>query len=282
VTKSAAEEWNEQQNRQAERDWRAKTHQGRTTQAEGQVVAHVQAPETVPGTSLAHPLEVNPADFKKALALRTENRVTLVTWLRDALKEGHDFGRLHVISKEKCKDGNRCQIEWHWSKDQLFKPGAEKVCGMLGVTPTFPNLHEYEQAAVKGVQIRSVILKCQIVAINKAIVAEGVGAASITEKVDLNKALKMAQKSAHIDATLRMAGLSEIFCTPDAPPEPKNEGQPRVSIGKHQGELWADIDIAYVRHVVGHKATPAAFKREAQAELDRRPEEFDFDDSERL
>lgn len=28
---------------------------------------------------------------------------------------------------------------------------------------------------------------------------------------DLNKALKMAEKSAHIDATLRMAGLSEVF-----------------------------------------------------------------------
>jgi hypothetical protein len=28
---------------------------------------------------------------------------------------------------------------------------------------------------------------------------------------DINKALKMAIKSAHIDATLRMAGLSEVF-----------------------------------------------------------------------
>ena len=31
------------------------------------------------------------------------------------------------------------------------------------------------------------------------------------DKGDINKSLKMAEKSAHIDATLRIAGLSEIF-----------------------------------------------------------------------
>src|SRR5690606_16916369 len=43
-------------------------------------------------------------------------------------------------------------------------------------------------------------------------VAEGIGARSVQQDSgDLNKALKMAGKSAHIDATLRMAGLSEVF-----------------------------------------------------------------------
>src|SRR5690606_15572985 len=43
-------------------------------------------------------------------------------------------------------------------------------------------------------------------------VAEGIGARSVQQdNGDLNKALKMAGKSAHIDATLRMAGLSEVF-----------------------------------------------------------------------
>jgi hypothetical protein len=54
------------------------------------------------------------------------------------------------------------------------------------------------------------------------VVADGIGARSAEQDYgDLNKALKMACKSAHIDATLRMAGLSEIFTQDleDMPPE---------------------------------------------------------------
>jgi hypothetical protein len=44
------------------------------------------------------------------------------------------------------------------------------------------------------------------------IVADGIGARSLEQDYgDINKALKMCSKSAHIDATLRMAGLSEVF-----------------------------------------------------------------------
>lgn len=267
-------------NRQAERDWNAKHGRGRSTGREAVVIDAVQAPQSVPGTSLAHPLEVDPVAFSKALALRTDNRRTLVDWLRDALKRGQDFDALHVISKDKCKDGRKCQIDWHWSKDQLFKPGAEKICGMLGVTPTYPNLQRYEEAAATGTNIKAVIIRCQITAISGAVVAEGVGSASVSDRVDLNKALKMACKSAHIDATLRMAGLSEIFCPADAPPESKTPELPRVSCGRHEGELWADVDIKYVRATIDNKKAPPEFRREAQTELDRRPKEFDFDDSE--
>ena len=44
------------------------------------------------------------------------------------------------------------------------------------------------------------------------IAAEGTGARRIAQdNGDINKSLKMAEKSAHIDATLRVAGLSELF-----------------------------------------------------------------------
>lgn len=276
------EAYNDKQNREAERIWNAKHGKARRTGQEIITVEAVQAPQTVPGTALAHPLEVDPAAFKTALTLRTTNRQTLVQWLRDALKRGQDFDALHVISKKKCDQGRNCKVDWHWSKDQLFKPGAEKICGMLGVTPTFPNMAKYEEAAVNGIDIRSVIIHCHITAIDGHVIADGVGAASLSDTVDLNKALKMACKSAHIDATLRMAGLSEIFCPADTKPEPKTPEQPRVSIGKHEGELWADVDIAYVRATIDNKKAPPSFRKEAQAELDRRPKEFDFDDSERL
>jgi hypothetical protein len=68
------------------------------------------------------------------------------------------------------------------------------------------------------------------------VVADGIGARSAEQDYgDLNKALKMACKSAHIDATLRMAGLSEIFTQDleDMPPENVGGGsEPSRPAGK--------------------------------------------------
>ena len=103
-------------------------------------------------------------------------------------------------------------IKGKLSKPSLWKPGAEKSCGMLGLTVTFPTLPDYEKAVLSGVEIKDIIIRCHLVDGNGNIVADGVGARSVEgEKGDLNKALKMALKSAQIDATLRCAGLSELF-----------------------------------------------------------------------
>jgi hypothetical protein len=57
-----------------------------------------------------------------------------------------------------------------------------------------------------------VIIRCEIRDAAGHVVADGVGARPLKQDYgDINKALKMAEKSAHIDATLRMAGLSEVF-----------------------------------------------------------------------
>ena len=98
------------------------------------------------------------------------------------------------------------------TKPSLRKPGAEKICGMLGVIPTFPTLKDYEQLALQGIPIDQIILRCHLLSASGEVLADGVGARSMKQDSgDLNKCLKMACKSAHIDATLRMAGLSEIF-----------------------------------------------------------------------
>lgn len=152
------------------------------------------------------------AEFRAALARRGDNRKALVAWVREAMIEGVDFGRIHVVGWAKCSHGNACTNPKHFSKPSLFKPGAEKICGMLGVTPQFPTLKDYEAAALAGREIFHIILRCDIVNADDKVMASGVGARSIeTDSGDLNKALKMAEKSGHIDATLRMAGLSEIF-----------------------------------------------------------------------
>ena len=155
--------------------------------------------------------------FTQALGRREDNRRALLQWIADNLKQGVDFGRIHVVGKDKCpmaRDGlaHQCDNPRHWSKPSLWKPGAEKICGMLGLIPRFPNLREYETAAINGTDIKVILLKCELHTPAGFVAAEGTGARALRQDSgDINKSLKMAEKSAHIDATLRVAGLSEIF-----------------------------------------------------------------------
>jgi hypothetical protein len=164
-----------------------------------------------------NPLDANPAEFRGALVRRGENRKSLIDWIREALVDGVDYGKIHTKKKTECRHRGppACTPElepYHWSKPTLRKPGAEKICGMLGVNASFPTLQDYEQRALEGLEIRSIIIRCHLLTADDRVVAHGIGARNVEQDYgDLNKALKMACKSAHIDATLRMAGLSEIF-----------------------------------------------------------------------
>ncbi len=57
-------------------------------------------------------------------------------WIRSSLVEGRDFGSIMI-------KGQR-------SKPSLLKPGAEKIAGMLGLIPRFPNLKQYEDDCNRG------------------------------------------------------------------------------------------------------------------------------------
>lgn len=163
------------------------------------------------------PMDCPVEQFTRALERREANRKALVNWISRNLVEGVDFGKIHVMGKDRCDYArrgmaNECPNPRHWSKPSLFKPGSEKITGMLGLIPRFPNLKEYEKAVLRGERIEVIILKCELHTAGGFIVAEGTGARVLAQdNGDINKALKMAVKSAHIDATLRVAGLSELF-----------------------------------------------------------------------
>ena len=165
----------------------------------------------------ASPLDLPAEHFSAGLDRRKQNRQVLMDWLRTALVEGSDFGRIHVVSRDRCQFARAgrvkdCAIPAHWSKPSLFKPGAEKITGMLGMTVHYPSLPAYETAVLSAVDIKTILMRCELRDAQGRVVAEGVGARSLTQDYgDINKSLKMAEKSAHIDATLRLAGLSEVF-----------------------------------------------------------------------
>jgi hypothetical protein len=83
---------------------------------------------------------------------------------------------------------------------------------MLGMTVNFPSLPDYEAAVFGQVPITVIIMRCELRDAHGHVVAEGVGARNLSQDYgDINKSFKMVEKSAHIDATLRLAGLSEMF-----------------------------------------------------------------------
>ena len=195
-------------------------------------------PEITVLPMVASPMDQSVERFSNALTRREDNRKALLKWIRANLKSGVDFGQIHIVGKDKCRlarEGrvNECIDPRHWSKPSLWKPGAEKICGMLGLIPRFPNLSEYENAVLRGEDIKMIILKCELHTGNGFIAAEGTGARRVAQDHgDINKSLKMTEKSAHIDATLRVAGLSELFTqdledmTGGSRPEaPLNDGQ---------------------------------------------------------
>jgi hypothetical protein len=165
-----------------------------------------------PAIVAASPLDLPAATFSEGLNRRKANRAALMEWVRSSLVDGTDYGKIHVVGRSRCQAGKNCTNPAHFSKPSLFKPGAEKICGMLGVTVRYPMLPDYERAALSGAKISQIIIRCEMVEPSGRVVADGVGARLLSQDDgDINKALKMAIKSAHIDATLRMAGLSEVF-----------------------------------------------------------------------
>jgi hypothetical protein len=163
---------------------------------EGEVLP--SPPATAMTAYAPSPLDLPTAHFQAGLNRRQENRQALIAWIRQALVDGIDFGSIPT------KRGP--------SKPSLWKPGAEKITGMLGLMVTFPSLKDTEAAILNGVKPETIVIRCELKDATGRVLADGAGARSLKQDYgDVNKAIKMAEKSAHIDAVLRLAGLSEVF-----------------------------------------------------------------------
>ncbi len=237
-----------------------------------------------------NPLDLPPDQFQESLERRKTNRKSLIDWVREALVEGVDFGRIHFVKKSTCSLGKNCTIDGHFAKPSLFKPGAEKILGMLGITVNWPTLNQYEQVALDGKKIESIVLRCEAITASGEVAAEGIGARSVDQDGgDLNKALKMAKKSGMIDMTLTLGGLSEIFTQdiedmvtcrrepqaqyPDLPTVP-TEKAPRsfdrdakLGFGKHTDLTYRQVDKGYLTYIARGDGDHAIF---ADLELDAR------------
>jgi hypothetical protein len=161
------------------------------------------------------PLDVPTATFERNLKRRQENYKALIQWIKKTLEPDIHYGRIH--ENQQCpyaKAGmpQLCSDFSHFSMMTLYKSGAEMILSALGLSVYYPNLFQYELACVHRQKITTIVLKCELKAQNGKIVGEGIGARHIRQdNWNLNTSLKMAAKSAMVDATIKITGLSGVF-----------------------------------------------------------------------
>ena len=160
----------------------------------------------------------DPAALQARLDTYSEAREVLVKWLLSKLVPGIDYTLIHRKigprgNKSECPNaGNMVArvCEACGGKSTLCKPGSEKICGLLQLRPRFKR--DAETWEMLGSEPGVLALVCELVTASGVVVAEGRGARHRDmDYGDLNKSVKMTQKSAQTDAVLRLAGLSEIF-----------------------------------------------------------------------
>jgi hypothetical protein len=139
----------------------------------------------------------------------------LIQWIKKNLHPDVDYGRSHIVDNCKyAKAGmpHLCSDFSHFSMLTLWKGGAEKIIRLLGLSAFFPTVYQYEIASLNRIEIQTVVLKCELRTQNGTVVGEGTGAREIKQDGwNLNASIKMACKSAMVDAVIRTAGLTGIF-----------------------------------------------------------------------
>lgn len=153
--------------------------------------------------------------FETALKNRQENQNKLIQWIKQNLEPDIHYGRVHIAQNcplAKAGADYLCRDFSHFSGLTLWKAGAEKIIAVMGLTAHFSNIGLYEEACLRGLEIKQVLLKCELKTHGGRVVAEGAGARHLRkDNWRLNTSVKMAQKSAMVDATIRVAGLTGIF-----------------------------------------------------------------------
>lgn len=153
---------------------------------------------------------VTTAQLRDALATQSEQRKLIEEFIKAHLREGTDYGKIHVVKNCQAEDKQRgsCDRDYHFSKSILFKPGQEKIFSLFSITDDIEkDLDAYEMLPnVQGL----VAYKCIMYQKGKKI-GEGRGAATLaSERSDPNSTIKKAEKRARMDACLSL-GFSEYF-----------------------------------------------------------------------
>lgn len=177
-------------------------------------------PEAAPG-QLAKAVTVGPTQLRKQMKRDEDIREIVEEYIKNNMVEGKDFGSI--------------QVNGATSKPSLFKPGAEKFCGLFKIRATFKK--DIETIEMFGNKPGIIAYICELVDSRGQVIGEGRGAYSVSPSAkdfDINKAIKIAEKRAQVDAVLRAGGLSDFF-TQDMEDMPRDGGSSSNSGGAKSG-----------------------------------------------
>ena len=193
-------------------------------------------------------------DLEAALQVWTTERAVVQRFLKQELKANIDYYTLRIGGKD--------------SKPSFSKAGAEKVLGWLKLQASFqPDTGTWEMLG------RPQDLLCYVCTLRTRsgeIVGEGRGARSLKkDNGDVNKAIKMAEKSSMVDAVLRTGALSDVF-TQDLEDMPEEHATPapvqlsapaKPTSQAYRQRIWAMVQ-AQAPHVTTREAVEAWIHQE--------------------
>ena len=137
-------------------------------------------------------------------------RAVVTRYIKEQMTEGVDYYTLTIKGRV--------------SKATFSKAGSEKFLGLFQLSAQF----QQDEATWQMLGSKDGLLcyTCTLLTRSGEVIGEGRGARSVSQDGgDINKAIKMATKSAQVDAVLRTGALSDVF-TQDLEPETPAEAAP--------------------------------------------------------
>jgi hypothetical protein len=161
--------------------------------------------EAIAEVEIAEPVAVIPravmagaAQLKRQMTRDQDLRKVINEYIDNNMESGKDYGSI--------------TIKGAVSKPSLLKPGAEKFCSLFKVRPTFRK--DEDTCNMLGDTPGIVAYVCELVDTKGLIIGEGRGAYKVEltdSDFNINKAIKIAEKRAQVDAVLRTGCLSDFF-----------------------------------------------------------------------
>lgn len=177
---------------------------------------------------------VSSDELQKSLTVVTEQRKIVKEFVQENLVRDTDFGSIHVVGKDRCKNQYNCTVKYHWSKPVLFKPGQEKIFSLFQIRDTIQKDTEtYEMLP----DIRNLVaFKCTMFNRSGEKIGEGRGSAVVGDKGrDVNATTKIAEKRARMDACLSL-GFSEYFTQDLDDPDYKSQREMALERTKQEAD----------------------------------------------
>jgi stalled ribosome alternative rescue factor ArfA len=182
----------------------------------------------------------------------------LKEFIAEMMAEGVDYGIIPKTDK-------RC----------LFKPGAEKLCNVFGLSKQVEILHRIEdfENAVFHYEVKATLIGKA----TGAVEAEGVGACNSRENKYRNQdafniantVLKMAKKRAFIDAALTATGSSDLFTQDVDDTDERGKGASKRPLAKkteESDEAATKRQISYIFAILSERKIPV---ETARADMER-------------